>query len=295
MSDRATIYISAITPRGNHGEIDFGAFFELIDFANTSGLSGIALFGPAGEYAALRCDERSRLLYLAVKRSRLPVLAGVGAATMDDSVTLAREARDAGAAALLLPPPYFYQYDQSDIREFYLEFAAHVGRGASVYLANTPEYTSSITPETARELMETGLFAGMADSSWGGQSWPQPAFSGPLLSANDATFLKARTAGVGVISEIACALPELPLALDNALVAGRHAEVERLDRMLHDFLAWMQQFPPLAALKTAAAARGLKAGPLSIPIPPDKRMRLEEFSGWFRGALAAIQRASAKA
>ena len=54
--------------------------------------------------ARASADDRSRLLYLAVKRSRAPLFAGIGAATLDASLSLAREARDAGAAALLLPP-----------------------------------------------------------------------------------------------------------------------------------------------------------------------------------------------
>src|ERR1700686_3185900 len=72
------VNVAAITPRGNHGDIDFGAVFELIDFLCAARVRGIVFFGPSGEYPALSVDERTRLLYLAVKRSRVPLLAGVG-------------------------------------------------------------------------------------------------------------------------------------------------------------------------------------------------------------------------
>ena len=98
------VQAAAITPRGKHGEVDFGAAFELVDHLCKGGVQGILLFGPPGEYPAFAADERARLVYLAVKRSRVPVLAGVGAATLDTSLELAREARDAGAGALVLPP-----------------------------------------------------------------------------------------------------------------------------------------------------------------------------------------------
>src|ERR1041385_5951353 len=106
------VYAAAVTPRGKQGEVDFGAAFELIDFLCKAGVSGIVWFGPAGEYPAFRAEERSRLVYLARKRSRVPVLAGVGSATLDASVELACSARDSGAEAVVVPPPLFFDYGQ---------------------------------------------------------------------------------------------------------------------------------------------------------------------------------------
>jgi 4-hydroxy-tetrahydrodipicolinate synthase len=179
---------AAVTPRNRHEEIDFGAAFELIDFLCRAGVDGIALFTATGEYPSLAADDRSRLLYLAVKRSRAPLFAGIGAATLDASLSLAREARNAGAAALLLPPPFFFRYDQDDIREFYLQFAAHTGSGPPIYIVDTPELTTAIEPDTVRGLLATGYFAGLADN----------------------------------ISEAACAVPELIHALrgDAAALDG---------------------------------------------------------------------------
>jgi len=176
---------AAVTPRNRHQEIDFGAAFELLDFLSRARVHGIALFTAAGEYPSLAADDRARLLHLAVKRSRAPLFAGIGAATLDSSLSLAHQACDAGAAAVLLPPPHFFRYDQEDIREFYLEFAAHAGSGLPVYIVDTPEFTTAIEPETMSELLATGRFAGVADT----------------------------------ISEGACAVPELIVALRGDTVA----------------------------------------------------------------------------
>src|SRR6185369_16791616 len=77
------VHVAAITPRGKQGEIDLGASFELIDHLCAAGVRGIVLFSEAGEYPAFSVEERSRLVYLAAKRSRVPVLAGIGSATVD--------------------------------------------------------------------------------------------------------------------------------------------------------------------------------------------------------------------
>jgi dihydrodipicolinate synthase/N-acetylneuraminate lyase len=192
MSGIAGLIAAAVTPRNRHEEIDFGAAFELLDFLSRAGVNGIALFTAAGEYPSLAADERSRLLYLGVKRARVPLLAGIGAATLDRSLSLAHQACDAGAAAVLLPPPHFFRYEQDDIREFYLQFAAHTGSGLPIYIVDTPEFTTAIEPETLRDLLATGRFAGVADN----------------------------------ISEAACAVPELVAALhgDGAALEARLRE-----------------------------------------------------------------------
>ena len=87
------VNVAAITSRGKAGDVNFGATFELIDYLCAARVDGIALFTAWGEYPALASDDRARLLYLAVKRSRVPVLAGVGSATLDQTLDLAREAR----------------------------------------------------------------------------------------------------------------------------------------------------------------------------------------------------------
>ena len=252
---------AAITPRNRHEEIDFGAAFELIDFLCRSGVSGIALFTSIGEYASIADDDRSRLLCLAVKRSRTPIYAGIGAATFDSAIGLARNARDAGAEALLLPPPHGFAYGQDDIREFYLQFAAHTEGGTPVYLMDSPGLCTAIESATAQELIANFGFAGLCD----------------------------------FLSETACAVPELSVAYYEALSAGRAEDTARIGLMLDEFTAWIREFPSPVAIKTAVALRGIKTGPLPIPLTPQKQRRLEEFRAWFAAWLPAVKKLHAHA
>ncbi len=271
------IYIAAITPRGGQGEIDAGAVFELIDYLCKplkGHAGGIVLFDAAGEYPALNPDDRSRVLRLAVKHSRVPVLAGVGSATLDLSLKLGREARDAGAEALVLPPPYFYPYRQDEVREFYLQFSAHLG-ACPVYLEHLPRFTTGIAAETARELISSGRFAGIVDTT--GQH-------SEAVVADDRRFREARCAGHAVVSAAACALPELMVALDSSLSAHREEEASRLNSRLQDFLAWADCFPPFALIRMATGLRGIKTGPPAMPLPPDKLQKMDEFREWFKSA-----------
>src|SRR4051812_23069314 len=102
MPEEHGILAPALTPRDPKGGLDFGAAFEQVDFLSSAQVHGIVLFTPLGEYPAFSLEERGRLLYLAAKRSRVPVYSAIGGITLDDSLTLAREARRADAAGVLL-------------------------------------------------------------------------------------------------------------------------------------------------------------------------------------------------
>ena len=242
------VIAAAVTPRNRHEEVDFAAGFELIDFLWRGGVNGIALFTAYGEYASLASADRARFLCLAVKRSRIPVYAGIGAATLDAALGLARDARDAGADALLLPPPHGFAYQQDDLREFYVQFAAHAEDLPPVYLADSRGLCSPIEPETAAELVASGDFAGVAD----------------------------------FLSEAACAVPELIVRLQTRDTAA--------ETMLCDFEYWMDEFPATVAIKTALNLRGIKTGPLTIPLTARKRRRLDDFRAWFTAWLPAAKK-----
>jgi dihydrodipicolinate synthase/N-acetylneuraminate lyase len=288
------VNVAAITPRGKQGEADFGATLEVIDFLCQAGIKGIALLGSTGEFSGLSFDERSRLAYLAVKRSRVPVLVGVGHTTLDGAVSLGREAAAAGAAGLLAMPPLFFRYDQDDIREYYLRFADQVGQGVPIYLYNIPFFASELAPATAVELLQTGRFAGIKDSSGQYDYFEQlkalrnrQPFT--LLIGNDKIFTRARTDGAnGVVSGCACAVPELLLAIDRAVTAGNPEKAARLDAHLAEFITWLDRFPTPVGVRLAAAGRGLKTGPTAVPLSAAKLAAADAFREWLTGWLPGM-------
>jgi 4-hydroxy-tetrahydrodipicolinate synthase len=283
------VIAAAVTPHGKRSvDPDIGATLELIDFLCAAGVQGIGLLGSTGEFVNLNGDDRVRLVYLAVKRSRVPVLAGVSHSTLDGALALGREATAAGAAGLLLMPPYFYRYRQPEVREFYLRFA-DMSHGAPIYLYNIPAFTTRISTETAMELLSTGRFAGIKDSSgeWDNfqaLSRHRRAHPYTLLVGHDGIFAPARRAGAdGVVSGVACAVPELVVALERAIAQRDEAETDRLDARLHEFLDRIARFPTPVAIKAALSARGMQMGPSPVPLAPETRAALEEFQNWFRG------------
>lgn len=298
MSAIRGVNVAAVTAWREGPELDLGATFELIDYLSASGVKGIALMGSTGEFLHFEIAERIRLVTLAVKRSRVPVIAGVGHSSLDGAVTLAREAAGAGAAALLLMPPYFFRYSQENLKEFYLHFAKELKDAAPVFLYNIPFFTTELACEIALELLATGLFAGIKDSSgnWDyfarlKEARHRNAFT--LLVGNDIIFTRARQAGAdGVVSGVACAIPELMLGLDAAILSGDAEKTARLEARLQEFISWLDHFPVPLGIREVLRVRGLKVGPAAVPLGPSGLEQLAAFCEWFRGWLPIVQQDS---
>jgi len=291
------VNVVMVGPRRPSGhEVDLAATLELIDFHNSTGVKGIAVLGTTAEFVHLDFEERTKLIPLAVKRSRIPVIAGVTHSTLDGSILLGQSAAAAGAAALLVMPPYFFRYQQEEIREFYLRFADAIDGAAPIFLYNIPFFTNEIACDTAIDLMSTGRFAGIKDSSGRWEYYTRLRdlrASKPftLLIGNDAIFTRARTDGAnGVISGGACGVPELMVGLDRAISAKNTAKVAQLEARLQEYIKWLNEFPTPLGVKETTAMRGLKVGPNAVALGPARQRKLEEFREWFKGWLPQVQK-----
>jgi dihydrodipicolinate synthase/N-acetylneuraminate lyase len=187
------VLAAAVTPHRLEGhEADIGAMLELVDFLGASGVQGTVVLGSTGEFLHLKLSDRARIVQFAVKRSRVPIVAGVSHSTLDGTLELASEAITTGVAALLLMPPHFFRYDQADVAEFYRRFSVEIGRtNVPMLLYNIPQFTSAIAFETVRDLLDSGRFAGIKDSSGDWDFFQQLA---GLRAQRDFTLLVGRAA-----------------------------------------------------------------------------------------------------
>ena len=281
------VFASAITPRHrNSQEADFSGALELLDFLAEGGVQAICLFGATGEFLDYTFMERQRIVYLGVRRSRIPIVAGVSHSTLAGAIQLADEAVHAGADGLILMPPFFYPYSQREIGEFYLRFAKEVGDAVPILMHNLPQCTSRLEVDTVRTLVDSGRFAGLKDSSGDWDYFTQLlAFKRErpvaLFCGADRIAGRALREGAdGVISATACAVPELVTAL------AREISSEALNARLLEFVEWVNRFPFPLAIKRAVELRGQKAGPPLLPLSQENQVLLEVFSKWFAGWVA---------
>lgn len=282
------LYAALATPRRPHAiEADSGALLDYVDAIARAGVNGLVLFGSTGEFIHFELSERQRTSALAIKRSRVPVLVNASHSTLAGAILLAEQARDTGAAGLLLTPPYFYPYGAEQIYTFYEQFLEQVGGGIPIYLYNLPMFVNAIPAQIAERLLTGGAFAGIKDSS-GDWSYFERLLglrarnNFQLLVGHEELYLRGRMAGAdGAVSGVAAALPELMVALDRAVEAKDAERARQLDGLVLEFLNFVKRLPAPMAIRRAAAARGWQFCDPAVPFDAGTAAEVQAMEEWF--------------
>lgn len=296
------VYAALATPRRPESvEADAAVLLDYLDTVVGSGVDGIVLFGSTGEFVHFDVAERMRVLTLAIRRSRVPVLVNVSHSTLAGALDLAENAIDAEAAGVLLMPPYFYNYSDAQLLEFYQQFIRATGGKTRVYLYNLPSFTNAISGSLAVRLLGSGAFAGIKDSSGDWHLFEtlrdlRARVPFTFLVGSESLYLRCRVAGAdGIVSGIAAALPELLVAIDRAIRAHDGERANRLNARLQEFIGWVEKFPATVAIKQAAVARGWKLNHFPFSFDDDTQAGLAGFHHWLRDWLPAVLRESSEA
>lgn len=289
------VYAALLTPReADSTEGDASAMLDYIEAIEQAGVNGLVLFGTTGEFVHYDLAERIRLLSLASKRSRIPIVVNVSHSSFSAAIDLAENAVISGAAGVLLMPPYYFHYSQEQILAFCTEFVKYVAGSIPVYLYNIPQFTNGMSAELMQRLLSSGAFAGIKDSSGDWELFERIQAVKSVVAfrnmvGNDLIYSRSRTAGGdGIVSGVAAAVPELLVALEGALITRNAERVQMLDGYLQQFLTRITDFPAPMALKCAANERGWKQDQGAIPLDEASQAALDGFRSWFRQWLPTV-------
>jgi 4-hydroxy-tetrahydrodipicolinate synthase len=147
--------IVAIVTPFNNGKVDEKALEGLIEWHISEGTNAIVPCGTTGESSTLDYDEHYRVIEIAIKtvNKRVPVIAGTGANSTDETIMMTRKAREMGADGALLVTPYYNKPSQEGLYRHYTECAGAVDIPLVLY--NVPGRTGvNMLPQTVARLME---------------------------------------------------------------------------------------------------------------------------------------------
>jgi 4-hydroxy-tetrahydrodipicolinate synthase len=110
-----------VTPLLPDGRLDEPGLRRLVEHVIRGGVHGVVMLGSSGEAALLLPEVRRRALDVALEAAngRVPVVAGTGEPGTALAAESTRQARQAGAAAAILVPPYYYSLDQEAVKRHY--------------------------------------------------------------------------------------------------------------------------------------------------------------------------------
>jgi len=133
--------------------VDHGFIRQHVQWLIENGCTGIVPIGSLGEGATLNFEEKVAILktVVAAVGPAVGVVPGIAALSTSDAVRLAKAAKEAGCAGLMVLPPYLYS---SDVREMHAHVSAVIkATDLPCILYNNPvAYKTDFTPEQIAEL-----------------------------------------------------------------------------------------------------------------------------------------------
>ena len=155
-----------ITPLLDRETLDVPGLERLIEHILGGGVHGLFILGTTGEAPSLSYRLRYELIDRACEQvnGRVPVLVGITDTCFTESVNIANKARDAGAEAVVLAPPYYFPAGQAELLEYLEHLTAELP--LPLFLYNMPSYTKAMfEPPTVRAAADIDGIVGLKDSS----------------------------------------------------------------------------------------------------------------------------------
>jgi 4-hydroxy-tetrahydrodipicolinate synthase len=280
-----------ITPFTAEQKVNERALRRFVERFIGLGVHGLFGLGTNGEFFALTEEEKAAVMSIVVEQAggRVPVYAGTGANSTEETIALSRRMEQLGVDALSVITPYFVQLSQTELYNHYEAIASSTSLPIIMY--NFPKLTGvHIEADTVARLAQIPNIVGIKDSSGNFDNIRSyiertgPDFS--VLAGSDALLLRTLLAGgKGGVSGSANVLPELILSIYRHWQNGNAAEAERVQELLAPLSAVYQKATLPSVFKEAMNMMGLEAGPCRLPISPlapDVRHELEQVLRQYR-------------
>jgi 4-hydroxy-tetrahydrodipicolinate synthase len=265
--------VAIVTPFRN-GKVDEKALGELIEFQIKNGTDAIIPCGTTGESATLSHEEHQRVVELAVKtvNRRVPVIAGAGSNSTEETLKLTAFAKKAGADGALLITPYYNKPTQEGLYRHFKHVAGSVE--IPIILYNVPGRTGvNMLPATVARLRESKNIVGIKEATGDMKQVSEVirlcGRDFDVISGDDFTTLPLLSlGGVGAISVTANAAPADCAAMFDAFFSGKREEALRLHYKLEPLHGAMFLETNPIPVKTALALMGKIAEEFRLPLCP---------------------------
>ncbi len=269
--------VAIVTPMSADGALDIDALKRLIDWHVASGTAAIVIVGTTGESPTVDVDEHALLIKTTVTHAagRIKVVAGTGANSTREAISLSAYAKSVGADASLSVVPYYNKPTQEGLYQHFKAIAETVDLPMILY--NVPGRTvADMATDTTMRLAAVPGIVGIKDATGdiarGSELLRQlrkldKRFA--VYSGNDDSALALMAMGSdGVISVTANVAPKAMAELCRAALAGDFAAARSInDTLLPLHLDLFVEANPIAP-KWVMARMG-KCGPTTrLPMTP---------------------------
>ncbi|CRG83252.1 hypothetical protein PISL3812_00603 [Talaromyces islandicus] len=272
MADLRGILVALITPfNDDKTQIDEGRLKALIDKLIKAGVHGLVPGGSTGEFATLTFAERKQLTELCVKFAdgRVPVVVGAGSTSTADAVALSTHAAQAGAAAVMIVPPFYDAVNLEQLTELLAEI--HQSSKLPIMYYNIPSASGlTLSPSEIASLSKVGVKY-LKDTSGNAPAFTELVFglSDQITAFNGwdtLTFYGLAAGCPGGVWGAANFIPELAVELYEAVTVNGDLDRGReLWKKAYPICKFLESHNYAAAVKTGVELIGQSTGGLRKP------------------------------
>lgn len=264
------IYTALVTPMDDDEQVNFSVLKDLVEYQLDKGVEGFYCCGSSGEALLLTLEERMKIIETVVNQvnGKVPVISHVGTIRTRDVITLAKQASDAGAAAVSMIPPYYYKFSQEEIIGYYEDVVRAAGVDTIIY--NIPQFTGiSFTKENAGSLLENVKIIGVKHTSTDLYGLERMRHSFPdklYFNGFDETFLSALSAGAdsAIGTTVNLFAPRF-LQLRSLFREGRMEEALALQTDINTCVEIFVKYGIFNGVKYALSLKGFPSGTCRAP------------------------------
>jgi len=274
IKDLKGVIPAIVTPFTADGDLDKDGLKRLTRFLLDNGVHGIMTTGGNGEFPHLLREEKRRVTETVVKevKGAVPVIAGTAACSTRETLLLSEDAKEVGANAVILTPPYFYKLPAESTLRHFKTLSSNLEIPIIIY--NNPLYTgNNLGPDLIDKIADFKGVIGLKQSNSDfGQLVETIRRSGEKISictGIDSQFYPSLCAGArGIFSTAACVIPKQMVQIFHFTEKGKHDEAFGLHMRIQELNRLLEYDPGyVAPCKAALRMLGLPGGPVREPLP----------------------------
>lgn len=282
MLQNSQIFSALVVPMHEDETINYDSLEQLVDLQLTQGVEGFYCCGSSGEGLLLTLEEREKILEKVIRRvdGRVPVIAHVGTIRTKDVIRLAEHAKNAGANAISMIPPYYYKFSMKEITEYYKE-VIHAVPDIPVLIYNIPQFTGvEFSKDNASQLLEEARILGIKHTSKDLYSLERMHTVFPekrIYNGFDEQFLGALSMGAdATIGTTVNLYAETFRDIRDYYYSGNYTGALELQKQLNEKIEIMCKYGIFSAVKYLLSKRDIPCGSCRKPFEELSEQAMKE-------------------
>ncbi|MFL6517258.1 MAG: 4-hydroxy-tetrahydrodipicolinate synthase [Bacillus sp. (in: firmicutes)] len=268
------VLTAMVTPFDQNGDVDFNATRTLVDYLINNGTDGIVVAGTTGESPTLTTDEKIALFKFVVDtvNGRVPIIAGTGSNNTRASISLTKQAEEAGVDGIMLVVPYYNKPSQEGLFQHFKAIAESTRLPIMLY--NIPgRSVVNMSVETIVRLSQIENIVAVKEASGNLDAMAEIISHTPsdftLYSGDDGLTLPVLAiGGAGVVSVASHVIGNEMQEMINHFKKGHIQEAATAHRRLLPIMKALFTAPNPAPVKAALNLNGVNVGGLRLPLLP---------------------------